>query len=505
MKRFFVNLLIVVHILASGFTCSLWANTIAGNTGVIIEINNDIDLKRKTISLPEGSVLRFLGGRYLNGTIIGNSSSIEAQPQEIFADDVTILGDWNVDRAYVEWFGAVACDDNDAIKYAVRNGRAIQKCVDVFAHILFANGSTTKKYYVAPEKGKDYIINISKRGRIIEGKDVDRTVLITPRNVKNTKILFFSEPSAGARASDCLVQNLKIKHQDSNSFANTGIFISYKCSGIRLIGIHLEQLDICVKNESWTQILKRVKCYGNYGFVFESPKGYRTSVSMEDCTVCNATVGYILKDLLYSNLVSCGADCCDLAFDLKNCSVLGFQSCGTEDCRAVMNVESCKEITINMYAILTKAKADEYAFSKADIRKYFSITGNSSQIVFANCLFSIHKASSLKKISDDELAIFTAVRSNGASLLLTFRDCSGSFEETGTPFYNLICVDERGGKYFDRQSVVLENCTFTSGNASRRPKLNALFKGYQYFDTDLGKPIWYKGDGIWVDATGKQI
>ena len=471
----------------------------------VYEIKSDYDLKGQTLRLTEGSVLKFEGGRIVNGTLVGRSTAIEAQPVEIFAENVTVLGDWNVSTAYPEWFGAVACEDRDALKYAEKNRRAIQQCVDIFTHTVFANGNPSKRYYVSPVKGKDYIINISKRGRIIEGKDVDRTVLITPRNVKNTKILFFSEPSAGARASDCLVQNLKIKHQDSNSFANTGIFISYKCSGIRLIGIHLEQLDTCVYDESWTQILKRVKCYGTNGFVFQSPMGLRTTVSMEDCSVSDAKVGYKFENLIYSNFVCCGADRCELAFEMKNCSVLGFQSCGTEDCRAVMNVDSSKEITINMDAILTKTKADEYAFTKADMRKYFRIAGNSSQIVFTNCLFSIHKASSLKKLSDDDLAFFTVVRANGTSLLLTFRDCSGSFEETGTPFYNLVCVDEKGGKYFDRQSVVLENCTFTSGNTSRRPQLSALYKGYQYFDTDLGKPIWYKGEGVWVDATGKSL
>ena len=441
----------------------------------------------------------------VNGTLIGRSTAIDAPPVEIFAENVIVQGSWNVSTAYPEWFGAVACEDRDALNYAEKNRRAIQQCVDIFTHTVFANGNPSKKYYVLPETGKDYVINISKRGRIIEGSDVDRTVLITPRYVKNTKILYFSEPSEGARASDCLVQNIKIMHQDGNSFSNTGIYISFKCSGIRLIGIHLEQLDTCVYNESWTQILKRVKCYGTNGFVFQSSQGLRTTVSMEDCSVSDAKVGYMFDNLLYSNLVSCGADRCDLAFDLRNCSVLGFQSCGTEDCKAVMNVESSTEITINMDAVLTKAKADEFAFSKADIRKYFRIAGNSSQIVFANSLFSIHKSSSLKKISDDELAIFTVIRATGVSLLLTFRDCSGSFVETGTPFYNLVCVDERGGKYFDRQSVVLENCTFTSGNTSRRPKLNALYKGFQYFDTNLGKPIWYKGDGVWVDASGKSL
>lgn len=489
--------IIIFYLFASAVSLNAASNT--------IEIKTDYDLKGQTMRLSEGSVLHFLGGRIVNGILVGNATIIDAQPVEIFAENVTLEGSWNVKVAYPEWFGAKACDDKDALKYSEKNRLAIQRCVDVFTHTIFSNANPSKKYFVSPEKGKEYVINVSKRGRIIEGLDVDRTVLITPKNVKSTKILYFSEPSAGSRASDCLVQNLKIMHQDGGTFANTGIYISFKCSGIRLIGIHLEQLDTCVYDESWTQILKRVKCYGSNGFVFKSPKGLRTTVSMEDCSVSDAKVGYKFDNLLYSNLVCCGADRCELAFELKDCSVIGFQSCGTEDCRAVLNMDSCKEITINLDAILTKGKADEYGFSKADMRNYFRVTGNSNQIVFSNCLFSIHKSSSLKKISDDELAFFTVIRTNGSSPLVTFRNCSGGFNETGTPFYNLVCVDDKGGKYYDRQSVILENCAFTSGSTSRRPKLNNILRGYQYFDTSLGKPVWYKGDGVWVDATGKSL
>lgn len=42
-----------------------------------------------------------------------------------------------------------------------------------------------------------------------------------------------------------------------------------------------------------------------------------------------------------------------------------------------------------------------------------------------------------------------------------------------------------------------------SGPTSSRPSVN-LKAGQGYFDTTLGKPIWWKGSG-WVDATGVTV
>lgn len=42
-----------------------------------------------------------------------------------------------------------------------------------------------------------------------------------------------------------------------------------------------------------------------------------------------------------------------------------------------------------------------------------------------------------------------------------------------------------------------------SGSKKQRPSGNDIYIGFQYFDSDLGKPIWYKGNGVWVDASGK--
>lgn len=42
-----------------------------------------------------------------------------------------------------------------------------------------------------------------------------------------------------------------------------------------------------------------------------------------------------------------------------------------------------------------------------------------------------------------------------------------------------------------------------SGTTANRP-VKGLYTGRFYFDTTLGKPIWYKTSG-WVDATGASV
>lgn len=44
------------------------------------------------------------------------------------------------------------------------------------------------------------------------------------------------------------------------------------------------------------------------------------------------------------------------------------------------------------------------------------------------------------------------------------------------------------------------NSVVNSGETAARPT-KILWVGRTYFDTDLGKPIWYDGTN-WVDATG---
>lgn len=43
------------------------------------------------------------------------------------------------------------------------------------------------------------------------------------------------------------------------------------------------------------------------------------------------------------------------------------------------------------------------------------------------------------------------------------------------------------------------------GTTENRPEKSLIYIGFQYFDTTIGKPIWYKGSNVWVDATGIEV
>ncbi len=45
---------------------------------------------------------------------------------------------------------------------------------------------------------------------------------------------------------------------------------------------------------------------------------------------------------------------------------------------------------------------------------------------------------------------------------------------------------------------------YVKGKTSARPALNATDAGFQFFDTTLGKPVWWNGSR-WVDATGQPV
>ena len=74
--------------------------------GAIYIIAESIDFKNNTVKLPEGAILQFEGGCFLNGELIGNNSTIIAGRYEIFRE-ISLSGKWLLDCIPVEWFGAI--------------------------------------------------------------------------------------------------------------------------------------------------------------------------------------------------------------------------------------------------------------------------------------------------------------------------------------------------------------------------------------------------------------
>lgn len=95
----------------------LTSSMIKPNT--VHEIRYDYNLNGATITLPENAVLKFVGGSFSNGTIIGNNTIIDASLNKIFDTSLLFDGYFNNDVVYPEWFGAksemINPIDNDAV------------------------------------------------------------------------------------------------------------------------------------------------------------------------------------------------------------------------------------------------------------------------------------------------------------------------------------------------------------------------------------------------------
>lgn len=76
------------------------------NTIYIIQY--DYDLNGKEITIPEGCMLNFQGGKINNGILSGNNSNVIAGFSQIFGLNVDFKGTWNINEVYPEWFGLTA-------------------------------------------------------------------------------------------------------------------------------------------------------------------------------------------------------------------------------------------------------------------------------------------------------------------------------------------------------------------------------------------------------------
>ena len=55
------------------------------------------------------------------------------------------------------------------------------------------------------------------------------------------------------------------------------------------------------------------------------------------------------------------------------------------------------------------------------------------------------------------------------------------------------------------KAIILKYLKGLTGPSTNRPPSDDLQAGVPYFDTTLNKPIWHKGNNVWVDATGATV
>lgn len=137
-------------------------------------VETDIDLSGlSSLTIGTDSVLRFSGGKLYNSstngqtTIIGQNSSIEAQPYPIFGSNIEIDGYWFLNKSYPEWFE----DSDDLIK------------LNKAAKLLYNKNATTDN------KGSGGDLILSRIYQISSPFVVPRFTTIVGNNTENAGII----------------------------------------------------------------------------------------------------------------------------------------------------------------------------------------------------------------------------------------------------------------------------------------------------------------------------
>lgn len=96
------------------------------NTRYVIQY--DYDLTGETITVPEGCTLEFQEGSFSNGSIMGSYTCIKSGVYNIFKNDISLSGTWDIDSAFSEWFYS---SDDDSV--------SINKCISAFNICVLLN------------------------------------------------------------------------------------------------------------------------------------------------------------------------------------------------------------------------------------------------------------------------------------------------------------------------------------------------------------------------------
>lgn len=84
-------------------------------TNTIYEIRYDLDLGGENVTIPTGCVLKFEGGSLDNGTLVGQTTAIEASIVQIFGDTLSFSGSFQMLK--LEWFGIIGENSSNTARF----------------------------------------------------------------------------------------------------------------------------------------------------------------------------------------------------------------------------------------------------------------------------------------------------------------------------------------------------------------------------------------------------
>lgn len=360
-------LLIVIRLCCPNLAfCEVLTNKTVIKEDMIYEVVDVVDLVGKQMKLAKNCYLIFRGGIIKNGELVGNKSKIEALPVKIFNEDLKVSGNWTVEKAYPEWFGAKADgihDDRAAIQNCIDNFRDTYLMGDVYAIRSYTEYHGAKRGIVIPAYKSLVGTNMRDDHSQIKTFVELESVLYLSERCNTVEGVFvngggvfqkFGTDALARYGVETLGSGKNVEGSSATAYLIfKDMYVAYcKSDGFHILGYSIKYINCIVS-----------QCRGN-AFYASYDNGRGPGHNFQYCSAVNCRQsGFKIENTAYSSLLNCSVDNCGFdiqkpengelyhAYSFSNVNTTNLQSCGEEGCYYVykltggcigMSFEDCR-------------------------------------------------------------------------------------------------------------------------------------------------------------------
>lgn len=464
-----------------------------------------------TITIPENCILKFDGGSLSNGTLNGNSTTINSDIVTILTN-INVTGNWNINDVYPEWFKNNSDDDYS---------NAIDLCYGFNSNnIVFTSGIYEISRTIHFEKTN---IIISKNAVVKAINDIDCVFLYdgtdVPTDVKYQPCIYgHGIIDANKKANYCVAfrygRRAYAKELVLKNAINAGIICGYENTkgsiNIRdFIISNCEVGIICNTADSTIDHVTIIDCVIGLECSAGNIKVYNIHHWLSDPTLWENSVTIIHKNTNSGNFINCEADTVRTFYkeysefsyvtiinpiQYKNDNIVSDELAttysptlidksniveGTRGKGTLLNIigGTCR-FTVPFNIVTEDSRFDTIIISTT--RENF-IVGEYNKLSQKIPVDIVRQSSELYNLTDKQIgvqSIYNLIRSSDYKNIPIWWNGEAWVKADGSLYYE--------AKY---------------GSTTARPASGSIPKGYCYFDTSLNKPIWFDGTR-WRDNKG---
>lgn len=466
-------------------------------SNTIYIIQYDFDLDEKEITVPDNCILDFQGGSLNNGKIHCSNTEIKAKPIQIF-NNVILSGITKSIEAYAEWFDSVikVCKYFNNIKL-LNKTYIIEESIKLRSNFCIKGSGNT-------------IIN-AINCNAIEGDDTYSSFI----TIKDLRLLGDKTEHSGIHilkaVSKFIIDNLHI-----SNFGNYGIYLldSWDQS-ITNVNVSSNKIGLYAHSANSSNFNKLVSFQNKEeGVIIESSAMIYLSGTVQE----NGKTGLLLKGIYGGNINVYGEQNGFEGTTNISKSEIGVTSGGSDN-------HTSTRIFINAY--LNGGKTSDMA-SPYGIYLEWCSNNVIQGLIFDHVITDIYETSTSSGniingiVEENKTKLHISEKTTYRNAYTSFGELASlpetPFIQDGSTFFDITNLrfvfwinkhwsnlhkKDIGNKWVTSEGKTV--ATIKGASNIRPTNLNSSEDvGYCYFDTTLGKPIYWTGTK-WVDATGVDI